>query len=78
MQFNRRHYKRSPNRATRTTDDSCSASIDGHAFARALCHLRAGAPEKFFTEEFNSDPGANWGFFVLRGNKTSDRSKATT
>jgi hypothetical protein len=35
-------------------------------------------PAEFFTEEFDTDPGMNWSFFVISGKKTSDKSKVST
>jgi len=36
------------------------------------------APAEFYTEEFDTDPGSNWSFFVISGKKSSDESKVST
>jgi hypothetical protein len=35
-------------------------------------------PVEFYTEEFDTDPGSNWSFFVISGKKSSDESKVST
>jgi hypothetical protein len=36
------------------------------------------APAEFYTEEFDTDPGPNWSFYVISGKKSSDESKVAT